>query len=62
MTQVVLVVREELGSNPHIAELRDEQAETFAREIELTATLTFLLEQHRAVHIDENDEESQREV
>ena len=46
LTQIVFVVGEEFWPDPHVSELRNQKAEPFARKVELTATLTCLLEKH----------------
>ena len=46
LAQVVFVVGEEFWPDPHVSELRNQKAEPFARKVELTATLTCLLEKH----------------
>ena len=43
---------QELGSDPHVAELRHEETEAFTRKVELMATPTLFFEEDRAVHID----------
>lgn len=53
---------QELGSDPHIAELRHQEPEAFTREIELMTAPTLLFEEDRAVHVDEYDEQAEREV
>ena len=49
---------EELGSDPHVAELRHEETEAFTREIELMATPTLFFKEDGAVHVDKYDEET----
>ena len=58
----MLVVSQELRSDPHVAELRHEEPEAFTREIELMTTPTLLFKEDRAVHVDEYDEQTEREV
>ena len=53
---------EKLGSDPHIAELRHEETEAFTRKIELMATPALFFKEDGAVHVDEYDEQTEREV
>ena len=55
-------MRQEFWSDPHVAELRNQQAEALAREVELASALALFLEKHRAVHIHENDQQAKWEV
>jgi len=45
LAEIVLVVVEELGADPHVAELGHQQSEAAAREIKLTPTLALSFEQ-----------------
>ena len=58
----MFVVSEELGADPHVAELGHKKTVALAREVELAPALALLLEEHRAVHVDKHNEEAQREV
>ena len=62
LTQIVFVMSQKLGSDPHVAELGHEQTEAFTRKIELMTTPALFFKENGAVHVNEHDEQTKREV
>ena len=62
LAQIVFVMSQELGSDPHITELGNQKTESFPGKVKLSFALARLFEENRTVHVDENDKKTQWEV